>query len=124
MTEQMIQALQKAANGMQWANGQIVIDKETFKPQSATTPFENLVCVPIPDKIKTAVLFGANWYRNNVWHQPNEKPDYDRHIFAVTNYSVYAGYFNGVNPATIVMWAYKEDLLPEMKYNQRTLDES
>ena len=85
MTEQMIQALQKAANGMQWANGQIVIDKETFKPQSATTPFENLVCVPIPDKIKTAVLFGANWYRNNVWHQPNEKPDYDRHIFAVTN---------------------------------------
>lgn len=31
MTEQMKQALQEAANGMQWSSGQIVLDKATLK---------------------------------------------------------------------------------------------
>lgn len=115
MTKEMKEALQKAAEGMEWSNGQIVLDKETFKPQSATTPLENLVCVPIPNKIKTAVLFGANWYRNNVWKLPDIKPDYDKHILAITTCGVFKGYPAEINPATIKMWAYIEDLLPDMK---------
>ncbi len=111
----MKEALQKAADGMECANGQIVIDKETFKPQSTTTVLENLVCVPIPNIIRTAVLFGANWYLNNVWHQPNEKPDYDKHILAITIYGVFKGYPAEINPATIKKWAYIEDILPDMK---------
>lgn len=115
MTEQMKQALQEAANGMQWSSGQILLDKATLKEQSALTPLENLVCVPIPNKIKTAVLFGANWYRNNVWNQPNKKPDYDKHILAITIYGVFKGYPAEINPATIKKWAYIEDILPDMK---------
>ena len=47
------------------------------------------------------VIFGANWSRNNVWKQPNKKPDYDKHILAITIYGVFKGYPAEINPATI-----------------------
>lgn len=80
MTEQMTNKLTDAAEKLQWCNGQMLLDKETLNPADpAATPFEKLVSVPVPDKIKTAVLFGANWYRNNVWHERMEEPEERAH---------------------------------------------
>ena len=132
MTEQMKQALDQAAKGLQWSNGQILLNKENFKPTDpAVTPLDKLVSVPIPDKLETAVKFGANWYRNNVWHPVSEKPagvdKADRDILIVTMGPVYYG--NKLQTWHIISymtwdwvklhagefdkWAYLEDLLPD-----------
>lgn len=75
MTEQMKQALDKAAERLQWSSGQMLIDKETLTPADpAVVPLERLVCLPVPDLIDTAAHFGANWYRNNLWHNADEEP--------------------------------------------------
>lgn len=136
MTDQMKEALHKAADGMEWAHGQIVIDKVTLKPQSSITPLENLVCVPIPNKIRTAVLFGANWYLNNVWHDAKtEEPDEGKELilmfyqdngsraFRFGLYSCHAqmvmvsnnGGFPWLKLSHYEKWAYIDDLLPYRK---------
>ncbi len=77
MTEQMKIALDKAAAGLQWSNGQILLHKDTLQPADpATTPLDKLVSVPVPDKLYTAVHFGAKWYVNNLWHDIDEVPEY------------------------------------------------
>jgi len=132
MTEQMKQALDQAAKGLQWSNGQILLNKENFKPTDpAVTPLDKLVSVPIPDKLETAVKFGANWYRNNMWHPASEKPagvdKAGRDILIVTMGPVYYG--NKLQTWHIISymtwdwvkshagefdkWAYLEDLLPD-----------
>lgn len=69
MTEQMTKKLADAAK--------VLLDKKILKPADiAVTPLENLVSVPITCAIEHAVLFGANWYRNNVWHDIKEEPVY------------------------------------------------
>ncbi len=75
MTEQMKKALDKAAERLQWSSGQMLIDKKTLQPADpAEVPLERLVCLPVPNLVDTAVHFGANWYRNNVWHEASEEP--------------------------------------------------
>lgn len=124
MTEQMKQALDKAAKGQQWANGQMLIDRETLKPANpATTHFERLMNIPVPDKIETAVLFGANWYRNNVWHSANEKPDskYNSEYIVQMKegyYRISYGYDARLFHNSI-QWAYIEDLLPTEGYKEK-----
>lgn len=138
MTEQMKQALDKAAKGQQWANGQILIDSETLKPANPATPFERLTNIPVPDKIEVAVLFGANWYRNNVWHDRQEIPNRkeDDHIIVCGQTSAGVGcsvccmIADGViySPLThkeykwgecpFTKWAYINDLLPTEGYKE------
>lgn len=80
MTEQMKQALDKAAERLQWSSGDMLIDKETLKPADlAVAPLERLVHLPVPNLIDNAVHFGANWYRNNVWHERMEEPEERAH---------------------------------------------
>ena len=75
MTEQMKEALDKAARDLQWSQGSMLIDKKTLKPADpADVPLERLVYLPVPDKLDMAVHFGANWYRNNLWHDASEEP--------------------------------------------------
>jgi len=131
MTEQMKQALDKAAERLQWSSGQMLIDKKTLKPADpAVVPLERLVCLPVPNLIDTAVHFGANWYRNNVWHLSSEKPaDVDgvgRDILIVTMGPEYYGnklqtwhifsYMSWewvkTHAGEFEKWAYLEDLLP------------
>lgn len=139
MTEQMKQALDKAAKGQQWANGQILIDRETLKPANpATTPFERLMNIPVPDKIEVAVLFGANWYRNNIWHDKREVPECkeDDQIIVYGQTSAGIGCSvcgiieDGViyspltdkeykwNQCPFTKWAYINDLLPTEGYKK------
>ena len=75
MTQKMKEALDDAAKGLQWSRGQILINKKTLKPADiSVTPLEELVSIPIPDEICHAVIFGANWYKNNMWHDRKEEP--------------------------------------------------
>lgn len=140
MTEQMQQALEKVAKGMQWTNGQILIDCETLKPANlATTPFERLTNIPVPDKIEVAVLFGANWYRNNMWHDRREIPKCKeddqiivyRQTSAGVDCSICGMIAEGViySPLTkkeykwgecpFTKWAYIKDLLPTEGYKEK-----
>ncbi len=73
----MTKKLDDAAMKLQWSTGQMLLDKETLEPADpAMTPLERLVSVPVPSKIEVAVHFGANWYRNNIWHDAKEMPVY------------------------------------------------
>ena len=136
----MKKALDKAAKGQQWANGQILIDNETLKPANpATTPFERLANIPVPDKIEVAVLFGANWYRNNVWHDRREIPKCKEGdqiiVFGQTSVGVGCSVCNVIGDRVIyspltqkvykwgecpfTKWAYIEDLLPTEGYKEK-----
>jgi len=122
MTEQMKQALDKAAKGLQWSQGSMLIDKETLQPADpAVVPLNRLVHLPIPDKLDVAAHFGANWYRNNIWHDATEVPDSNMELLVITE----------PFDAPCVMtsnsdrfrerakqWAYIEDLLPTPGYKE------
>ena len=120
MTEQMKEALDKAAKGLQWSQGSMLIDKETLQPADpAVVPLNRLVHLSIPDKLDMAAHFGANWYRNNIWHDVTEVPDSNMELLVITE----------PFDAPCVMtsnsdrfrdrakqWAYIEDLLPTPGY--------
>lgn len=129
MTEQMKQALDKAAEGLQWSQGSMLIDKKTLQPADpAEVPLERLVHLPVPDKLDMAVHFGANWYRNNVWHSPKEEPEQGM-AFAIiegdgtltASYTMLEGGMNWEKIKDIdgcLCWAYCEDLLPTPGYKE------
>lgn len=94
--------------------------------------------IPVPDN-ETA-LFGANWYRNNVWHDRRETPEYkeekNNQILVYGQNSAGRGCHvcsmiaDGViySPMThkeykwgechFTQWAYIEDLLPTEGYKE------
>ena len=129
MTEQMKKALDKAAKGLQWSQGSMLIDKKTLEPADpAVVPLERLVHLPIPDKLDMAAHFGANWYRNNVWHSPDEEPEQGM-AFAIiegdgaltASYTMLEGGMNWEKIKDIdgcQCWAYCEDLLPTPGYKE------
>ena len=129
MTEQMKKALDKAAKGLQWSQGSMLIDKNTLEPADpAVVPLERLVHLPIPDKLDMAAHFGANWYRNNVWHSPDEEPEQGM-AFAIiegdgtltASYTMLEGGMNWEKIKDIdgcQCWAYCEDLLPTPGYKE------
>jgi len=129
MTEQMKKALDKAARGLQWSQGSMLIDKKTLEPADpAVVPLERLVHLPIPDKLDIAAHFGANWYRNNVWHSPDEEPEQGM-AFAIieddgtltASYTMLEGGMDWEKIKDIdgcQCWAYCEDLLPTPGYNE------
>ncbi len=130
MTEEMTKKLDDAAMKLQWSTGQMLLDKETLKPADpATTPLERLVSVPVPSKIDVAVHFGANWYRNNVWHSPKEEPEQGMALTIIeddgtltASYTMLEGGMNWEKIKDIdgcKCWAYCEDLLPMEGYNAR-----
>lgn len=139
MTEQMKKALDKAAKRMQWANGQTLIDRETLKQADALTPLERLTSIAVPDKIETAVLFGANWYRNNIWHDKREVPECKEDdqiiVYGQTSagigcsvcgiiedgviYSPLTGKEYKWGECPFTKWAYINDLLPTEGYNEK-----
>lgn len=144
MTEQMKKALDKAAKGLQWSQGSMLIDKETLQPADpAVVPFNRLVHLPIPDKLDMAAHFGANWYRNNVWHEvEKEMPTYHDDDIHTNQIAVIGDTSGGVSMAVCSMiskdeiyspvsrkeykwgecpftqWAYVEDLLPTPGYKE------
>lgn len=129
MTEQMKQALDKAAKGLQWSQGSILIDKKTLKPvDPAEVPLERLVHLPVPDKLDMAAHFGANWYRNNMWHNVSEEADLSKYVLLYDEADGYMsppcrfpfrdmpGFVSAMNRkygANYTKWAYMEDLLPD-----------
>lgn len=120
MTEQMKQALEDAANGLAWSQGQIILDKETFKQDISNIPIERMVVVPIHDKVRTSVLFGANWYLNNVWHDGSEKPtDIEATLLIRTKNDLYGlkmyMWLSKEEVENMKMWAYLHDILPTIK---------
>lgn len=115
MTEQMKIALDKVAVGLQWADGQILLHKDTLKPADpATTPLDKLVSVPVPDKLYVAVHFGAKWYIKNVWHNADERPQSNKECLVKTHpndaYMVMTS--NSDHFRLAKEWAYIDDLLP------------
>ncbi len=127
MTEQMKIALDKAAVGAQWADGRILLNKDTLQPADpATTPLDKLVSVPVPDKLYIAVHFGAKWYIKNVWHDINEKPDMSKFVvFSDGKESMTPPMRNPFDDFPMLIevankkygggykvWAYADDLLP------------
>ncbi len=115
MTEQMEIALDKAAVGAQWADGRILLHKDTLQPADlATTPIDKLVSVPVPDKLYIAVHFGAKWYIKNVWHDAEEKPQSNKECLVVThpNNACMVMTSNSKHFELVKMWAYIDDLLP------------
>mgnify|MGYP007012505945 CR=1 FL=1 len=136
MTEQMTKKLADAAKGLQLSNGQMLLDKETLKLADLSTPLERLVYVPIPEKIESAMWFGAYWYRDNVWHDIKEEPVYreDDHYHnqilvygqssAGKGFSVCCMIDNGIIYSCVTekeydwskckfeQWAYIEDFVP------------
>lgn len=130
MTEQMKKALDKAAKGLQWSQGSMLIDKKTLEPADpAVVPLERLVHLPIPDKLDMAAHFGANWYRNNVWHSPDEEPKHgegfaiiDRNGILIASYNMMEGIGMSWEKIKEIdgcqCWAYCEDLLPTPGYKR------
>ena len=140
MTEQMKQALDQAAKGLQWSNGQILLNKENFKPADpAVTPLNKLVSVPLPDKLETAVKFGVNWYLNNVWHDAKtEDPDEEKQLILLSHlnngeasyrFALYSDHArtvmvsnNGAYPwmklSYYEKWAYVDDFFPDISKYQ------
>jgi hypothetical protein len=130
MTEQMKQALDKAAKGLQWSQGSMLIDKETLQPADpAVVPLNRLVHLPIPDKLDMAAHFGANWYRNNIWHSPDEEPEHgegfaiiDRNGILIASYNMMVGSSMSWEKIKEIdgckCWAYCEDLMPTPGYKE------
>lgn len=134
MTEQMKEALDKAAEGLQWSSGQMLLNKDTFEPADTTVvPLDKLVSVPIPRKIDVAVHFGANWYLRNVWHDAKkDEPEEQKELillsflnngersFRFGLYSSHAkmvmvsnnGDFPWLKLSHYDKWAYMDDFLP------------
>lgn len=123
MTDKLNELLDKAAKGLQWSSGGMLIDKETFQPADpAVVPLERLVYMPIPDKMDIAAHFGANWYRNNIWHDATEIPDSNMELLVLTE--------PFGSPCVMTSnsdrfcerakrWAYIEDLLPDEGYDTK-----
>lgn len=126
MTEHAKKTLDKESKKLAWSQGQIVLDKETFEQDVSKIPLERMVVVPIPDKVETAVLFGANWYHKNVWHDCTKVPRYnyngitdfivssahghiegEAHTYTPEQWSAHLGF----NANREFLWAYEKDLI-------------
>lgn len=122
MTEQMKKALDNAARGLQWSQGSILIDKMTLKPADpAVVPLERLVHLPVPNLLDMAAHFGANWYRNNLWHEIDEIPDSNMVLLVITEPfdSPCVRTSNSVRfRERAKRWAYIDDLLPTPGYKE------
>lgn len=126
-------ALKNAAKARQLVDGQISIDRQTLLPASpASTPPSRTATIPIPGKIENAILYGANWYRNKIWHSTNEDPDEGKDLLLTAKTSkgdtaYYIGLFDSSSRKVLVTvrtgfpwlpishferWAYLDDLLP------------
>ena len=126
-------ALKNTAKARQLVDGQIAIDRKTLLPASpAKTPCDRIVTIPISGKIESAVLYGANWYRNNIWHPTNEDPDEGKDLLLTAKTSkgdtaYYIGLFDSSSRKVLITvrtgfpwlpishferWAYLDDLLP------------
>lgn len=77
------------------------------------------------EEMKEAVLFGADWQRNNVWHKTKEKPKDSSKVLLTADdgtfliMGIYLSQTNKVVNETDVFyvydsyyWAYLDDLLP------------
>ena len=128
MTEYTKEILDNAVNNLAWSQGQIILDKETFEQDISKIPLERMIVVPIPDKVKTAALFGANWYYKNIWHDETEIPKYN--LNGITDFIISScfGHIKGeahtytpeqwsahleFNANSKFRWAYEEDLILE-----------
>ena len=60
------------------------------------------------------IIYGANWYRNNLWHTADKKLVVKSSVLLIRNVCVDSTtYFEDTYWGDVVRWAYIENILPE-----------